>query len=149
MAEEVQARQPRAEAVAEERRRRKTDTGLDPSLSRFGVTADILDLDKYIYRAAEDRGMRLHQLTEADDYDFVTVKGEKASSAAAEGVVRYLAGTVDGKPVYSYLLRKLKKYADEDRAERARRVDAEIKSRLTETPDDAPDHSYTPGRTRR
>jgi hypothetical protein len=150
MSEDLQSRtgrQPRAEAVQEERRRRKTSAGMDPSLARFGVTAEILDLDKYVYRAAVDTGMRLHQLTEADDYDFVTLTGAAARSADAEGVVRYLAGTVDGKPQYSYLLRKLKKFADEDRAGRNDRVQAELKARLTETPDDAPDKSYTPGRT--
>lgn len=142
-----QTRQPRAEAVAESRRRRKNaNLSLDPALARFGVSDDILDHDKYVYRAAEDRGMRLHQLTVKDDYDFVTVKGEKASAADAEGVVRYQAGTIDGKPVYSYLLRKLKKFADEDRAERVRKIDAEEKARLTETPEDAPDKSYTPKR---
>lgn len=139
-------RQPRAEAVSEERRRRPNAAGLDPSLARFGVTADILDLDKYVYRAALDSGMRLHQLTELDDYDFVTVKGEAARAATAEGVVRYQAGVLDGRPQYSYLLRKLKKFADEDRAERVKKVDAEEKVRLTETPEDAPDKSYTPGR---
>lgn len=139
-------RQPRAEAVQEERRRRPGAQGLDPSLARFGVTADILDLDKYVYRAALDNGMRLHQLTQNDDYDFVTVKGAAARAADAEGVLRYQAGVVDGRPQYSYLLRKLKKFADEDRAERVRKVDAEEKARLTETPEDAPDKSYTPGR---
>lgn len=140
-------RQPRAEAVTEERRRRKTETvATDPSLARFGVDASILDEAKYVYRAAEDRGMRLHQLTQNDDWDFVTVKGEKASASDAEGVVRYRAGTIDGAPLYAYLLRKLKKFADEDREARVRRVDAEEKARLTETPDDAPDKSYTPKR---
>lgn len=139
-------RQPRAEAVQEERRRRKVNTGLDPSLARFGVTPDILDLDKYVYRAALDHGMRLYQLTENDDYDFVTVRGGSARSSDAEGVVRYVADRIDGQPVYSYLLRKLKKFADEDRAERVRKVDAEEKARLTETPEDAPDKSYTPKR---
>lgn len=140
-------RQPRAEAVSEERRRRKTARSLDPALNRFGITADLLDQEKYVYRAAVDEGMRLHQLTVADDYDFVTVKGEAARSATDEGVVRYLAGNkVDGSPRYSYLLRKLKKFADEDREVRVRRVDAEEKARLTETPDDAPDKSYTPKR---
>jgi hypothetical protein len=136
----------RAEAVGEERRRRKTSAGMDPSLVRFGVTADILDQQKYVYRAAEDRGMRIHTLTQDDDYDFVTLKGEGVRSADAQGVVRYQSGTVDGKPIYSYLLRKLKKFADEDRAERIKKVDAEEKARLTETPEDAPDKSYSPRR---
>lgn len=139
-------RPPRAEAVAEDRRRRKSTISTDPTLNRFGISEDVLDLDKYIYRAAEDRGMRLHQLTQNDDYDFVTVKGQKASSATDEGVVRYRAGTVDGAPVYSYLLRKLKKFADEDREAKVRQNAAEEHARLTKPPADAPDNSYTPKR---
>lgn len=139
-------RQPRVEAVEDERRRRKAGPTGDPTMARFGITDDILDLKKYVYRAAVDSGMRLHNLTVRDDYDFVTLTGEKADGVDAKGVVRYQAGVLDGKPQYAYLLRKLRKFADEDRAVSAGRVKDELKARLTETPDDAPDKSYTPGK---
>lgn len=142
-------RQPRAEAAAEERRRRPADTGnaADPTLRRFGVSEDILDHDKYVYRAALDDGTRLYELTERDDYEFVTTSGGKASKSDAAGVVKYRAGNkLDGEPAYSYLLRKPKKFADEDRSKAIAKVDAEEKARLKRTPGDAPDQSYTPKR---
>lgn len=146
MTDETTTRPPRAEAVAEERRRRRSDMAVDPALERFGVTADILDHDQYVYRAGIDKGMRLHNLTVRDDYDFVNLSGEKAAGATEKGVVRYVAEVVDGRPVYAYLLRKLKRYADEDRGAAARKVQDELKARLSETPEDAPDKSYTPKR---
>lgn len=140
-------RQPRTEVVDEERRRRKSERSADPTIARFGMTVAALDLDKYVYRAAVDDGMRLHNLTVEDDYDFVSLKGEKAASADAEGVAKYRSGNkVDGSPAYSYLLRKLKKFADEDRGKRDAAVLAEQTARLTERPGDAPDKSYTPKR---
>lgn len=139
-----QVRPPRAEAVSEERRRRRSDSSADPALERFGVTADILDHKRYVYRAGLDKGMRLHSLTVRDDYDFVTVDGEGAQKADAKGVVRYVADVIDGKPQYAYLLRKKRQFADEDRAASANKVKDALKARLTQTPDDAPDKSYTP-----
>lgn len=143
-------RSRRAETVAAERRRRKNvDEAVDPLLERFGVSADILDLKQYVYRSAEDRGMRLHNLTKRDDWDFVVMKAgavEVTDRTDATGVLRHQSGTVDGKPVYSYLLRKLKRYADVDRAERANRILSDQKVRLTEVPTDSPDlqNAYVP-----
>lgn len=139
-----QTRPPRAEVVTEERRRRRSSDSVDPALERFGVTADILDHDKYVYRAGLDKGMRLHRLTVRDDYDFVTVDGEGAQRADAKGVVRYVSDVIDGKPQYAYLLRKKRQFADEDRAVSAKKVKDALTARLTQTPDDAPDKSYTP-----
>jgi hypothetical protein len=45
--------QTRAEATAQRRRRRDTEaTPADPTLRRFNVSADALNLDKYVYRPA-------------------------------------------------------------------------------------------------
>jgi hypothetical protein len=91
--------------------------------------------------------MRLHNLTVRDDWDFVNIRGETAKGAQAEGVVRYQADLIDGKPVYSYLLRKLKRYADADRREKADRILAHQRARLTQIPDDEPDfdgNAYMP-----
>lgn len=132
-------RQPRIEATQEERRRRSSAQTLDPTLDRFGVDASFLDHDTYVYRAAEDRGMRLHNLTKRDDWDFVTKGGEKASSADGAGVIRYQSGIVDGKPVYSYLLRKLKRYADADRMEKVSKIVSDQKARLTQGKTDESD----------
>lgn len=138
--------EPRAQRItrqdqvtADRRRRKNVDEATDPIMERFGVSADILDLKQYAYRSAEDRGMRLHNLTKRDDWDFVVMKAgavEVGDSTDQNGVVRHQSGTVDGKPVYSYLLRKLKRYADIDRAERANRILSDQKVRLTEVPTD-------------
>ena len=142
-----ETRQPRTEAVAEERRRRRSESTGDPTLARFGLTENVLDRDKYEYRAAVDDRSRLQDLTVNDDYDFVTIKGSKAAKADAEGVAKYQDGTkLDGSPRYTYLLRKPKKFADEDRAQRLAKIDADEKARLTSAPEDAPDKSYTPKR---
>lgn len=134
----------RAEEVSERRRKRDTTNTGDPSLRRFNVGPEILDTDKFIYRSVADEGVRLMQLTESDDYDFVTAKGEKASKADAAGVLRYQHTVVDGQPKYTYLLRKLKKFADEDRAAKQANIDEVEKARLSKTPADAPDKAYKP-----
>lgn len=137
----------REEDVNDERRRRRSDGVSDPSLSRFHITEDALDRKKFVYRSVADNGNRLLNLTQNDDYNFCTFKGERASGADADGVARYRSGTnLDGSPQYTYLLRKLKQWADEDRTQRLDKVDRAEKARLTETPDDAPDKSYTPKR---
>lgn len=132
-------------AETSERRRNRKDVSSDPSLRRYGVSDDILDQNKFVYRSAVDDGMRLLQLTENDDYDFVTVKGDKVAKADAPGVLKYQSGRgVDGAPVYTYLLRKLKQFATEDR----KRKDADIAAaeKARDKPSDAPDQSYTPKR---
>lgn len=143
---EAPRRGRRAEAVGEERRRRQSDATTDPTLDRFGIAPDLLDHNEYVYRAAVDKGMRLHNLTVRDDYDFVNIRGEKASAAADEGVVRYQADVIDGKPIYAYLLRKLKRYADVDRRAKANQILSVQKARLTEVPTDDPDleNAYVP-----
>lgn len=145
----TEERQSRAEAVSEERSRRTRgpNTATDPTLNRFGVSSDILDMNKYIYRAALDEGNRLYELTERDDYEFVTNTGGKASKAEAAGVVKYRAGLkLDGSPAYSYLLRKLKKFADEHRAEAIAEIDAQEQRQLKGATREAPEQKYTPKR---
>ncbi len=135
----------RADAVAEERRKR-SGAAPDPSLARFNLTPDKLDHRNFEYRSVADRGNRLASLTKDDDYDFVTTAGGKASDASEAGVIRYRSGTVDGLPEYTYLLRKPKKFADEDRAARLAKLDAEERVALSEDNAEAPDVRYTPGR---
>lgn len=144
--------QSRAETVAEERRQRDTvkSSSQDPTLNRFGIGADKLDFDKYVYRAALDDKNRLYELVDRGEYEFVTTndgKVGKSLKSDAAGVVKYRAGTtVDGAPAYSYLLRKLKKFADEDRDKAVAEVDAREKLQMRGATKDAPDQSYTPKR---
>lgn len=124
-------RPPRQETVSEERRRRAS-TSNEPTLDRFGIDPSILDLKEFVYRAAEDRGMRVFNLTKRDDWDFVTRNGSKAENTDSAGVVRYQSGIVDGQAVYSYLLRKRKRYADADRKEKVTTILSDQKARLTQ-----------------
>lgn len=146
MTEDRADRPSRAEAVTEERRKRLTNTSVDPTLRRFGLTEDDVDREKFEYHATVDDKIRLIELFR-EDWDFFTKDGAKAASKDAEGVLRYQSGNnLDGSAQYTYFLRKLKKYADEDRAAKLSKIDADEQARLTETPRDAPDKSYTPKR---
>lgn len=147
------APQTRAEQVAEERRNpRPMGIGVqgDPTLRRFGVAPNLLDLEKYTYRAALDDGNRLYELVEQGEYEFVTVNDGKAGTTLksdGRGAIKYRSGTkVDGSVQYSYLVRKLKKFADEDRKQAVARIDAQEKAQLQGRTSDAPDESYTPKR---
>lgn len=136
--------QTRADAVAEGRRKREFGN-MDPSLNRFGVGDSILDLEKYVYRSVPDTGNRLYMLTEADDYEFVTLSGGSARKADANGVIRYQE-TVDGQARYTYLLRKLKEYDQADRRKRLDKIDREEEERKSsEAPEDMKgENTYKP-----
>lgn len=134
----------RATEVAETRRKRDTTNDVDPSLRRFNIGSDVLDTDKFIYRSVADDGVRLMQLTQNDDYDFVTLTGGKASKANEQGVLRYQHAVIDGQAKYTYLLRKPKQYDEADRAKKMAGVAAREKAVLQEIPSDAPDKAYKP-----
>lgn len=146
------AEQPasRAEETQAARRKRTNDVTQDPTLRRFGVTDDFIDTEKYYYFAAVDDKTRLLELTKDDDYDFITDKGAKADKPDAAGVLRYQSGVkLDGSPQYTYLLRKPKQFADEDRAKKVAKNAAEERALLANEPGSnrsAPDKSYTPKR---
>lgn len=146
-APQTRSRADRAEEVTESRRNRYEATAGDLSLRRFGVPDSILDPEKYIYRAAVDRDTRLIQLTKNDDYDFVIDADTVTGNPDQKGVVRYQSGKlIDGSPEWTYLLRKPKKFADEHRARSLEKLKIEERARMTETPGDAPEQAYKPGR---
>lgn len=139
----------RAEDVTQVRRRRKSDTvATDPSLARFGIGEDVLDMKKFAYRAVPDTKNRLYDLTQNDDYDFVSLKGDKLPGRDAEGVARYRHGTnLDGTPQWTYLLAKPIEFADEDRARKMARINARERRALSVNNEEAPDKAYTPGQS--
>lgn len=141
--------QPSREEEAGELRRRRRGEAVsdDPSLARFGIGPDVLDFEHYEYRSAADDRNRLYNLTQRDDYDFVTFSGTKAANADAEGVAKYRSGNnLDGSPQWTYLLRKPRKFADEDRTKKIARINAREQRALSEENEEAPDKSYTPGK---
>jgi hypothetical protein len=123
------ARRDRAEVQGEHRRRRTAG-----SLNRMvQFKLDIFgpeDLDpSYVYYWFNDEGSNLRQMTQLDDYDFVTVEelGEgfnpEATDSESSGRVRMLVGNQkSGAPMYAYLCKKPRAFweADQDQIVRNR-----------------------------
>lgn len=115
-------REPRQEAVATQRRRRKAG-----SLNRMVqykldcIEPSQLDLENYVYRWVNDEPGKLRMATHMDDYDHVplhelgqTFDAEATDSESSERV-RMLVGTDrHGNPTYSYLLKKPREFWTED-----------------------------------
>lgn len=116
----------RGEQVKAQRRRRNTDS-LSGRRRRMAVDETKLDRENYVYRFAndDDRG-RLHALTVEDDWEVVHDRASetKADSAGMGTEVSVSAGVGErGAPLKAVLLRKPKRYHDEDYAARQRRID--------------------------
>lgn len=109
----------REEDEAPTRRRRSADaTGMTNTLA---VPENLLDRKKFEYRWIVDEGIRLHNLTVNDDYDIVSKDlGGKATKDDRTDAYRVQVGMkADGSgPLYQYLCRKPRTYAEEDRAAR-------------------------------
>jgi hypothetical protein len=128
-----------------ERRRRADDDGSIVT-AKMSVPAGATDPSKYVYRWANDDGSRIHQLTVGDDWDFVTVTGGKGAEGGADTIKHRVGTKDDHSALYAYLLRKPKKFADEDKAKKAARISREETARLNELPSDAGDQTYKPGK---
>lgn len=116
------ARQPRDEAEAGHRRRRKgvLDVMMHDRLNPF--EPGMLDPD-YTYRWQTDEAGLLRYLTTQDDYDFVTgdeLPGfdiSQTDSESSERIRMIMNGASAGpNAVYGYLLKKRKDHWNEDRA---------------------------------
>lgn len=110
----------RTEQVKTERRRRADN--LSGKRRRLALDESKLDKANYEYYLAKDTGSRVYDLTTNDDWDVVTdrdgaVKSNDGSGTGSEVAVQAGAGE------RHVLLRKPKKYADEDRARAQRRID--------------------------
>lgn len=134
----------RTEEIKTERRRRKGD--INGVRKRLAVDESKLDREKYDYRFANDEGDRIRQLTKLDDWDIVSNDGVKEDSKSMGGKVSAHAGVSEqGAPVRAILLRKPKTYADEDRAAKARKIDAvEEGIKHGNVPGGDPQGAYTP-----
>jgi len=126
----MRARQPRAEAQAGHRRRRRAG-----SLNRMAqFTLDIfepeqLDLENYVYRWVNDEKGRIRQATRNDDYDFVTTAElggdfdpDSTDSESTERVRILVGSDKGGKDIYAYLCKKPRGFweTDNDEVVRAR-----------------------------
>jgi len=112
------------------RRRRVADsTGLTNTLA---VPEELLDREKFEYRWITDEGIRLHNLTVNDDYDVVSKDVKTKAKDDRSDAYRVQVGMkADGSgPLFQYLARKPKKYAEQDRAERRMTNDEKQKARV-------------------
>lgn len=107
------ARQPRAEAVQTERRRRRDDTLDRVHGLKLALPKECLADTEYDYRWINDEGARISDLTVHDDWNFVTINGVET---AQEHATRRVVGTKrDGSQMDAYLVRKRKEWVQEDR----------------------------------
>ncbi len=118
---EARGREDRVEAVAAQRRRRKSGNLNRMASYKLDIfDPEQLDLDNFVYRWVNDEDGRIRMATQADDYDFCgacDVKNFEVGSTDSEGEgrVRMLTGRdKHGNPVYSYLLKKPREYFEED-----------------------------------
>jgi len=110
-------KESREESLTKSRRRRGGPIG--ESNRKLVLPAGFEEDPAFDYRWANEDGTRLHNLTVADDWDFVeTEQGNTGSK------VSHVAGvTKEGTPLKAYLLRKKKEYTKEDRAAKHRAID--------------------------
>lgn len=115
----------RGEQAQTERRRRNTDS-LGGKRRRMFLNTSELDTETYEYRWANTEPGRIETLTQQDDWEIVQDRDNKIKTdVIGDGSkVSIVAGAGEsGAPVQAVLLRKLKKYQDEDRQAQQRRID--------------------------
>lgn len=114
----------RGEQISGERRRRNT-LALGGHRQRLAVNEAALDTQNFVYRWANDDGNRLYQLTQQDDYEVVvdrdnTIRTDGAGTGAEVAVP---VGETSRGPLKAVLLRKPRKFYDEDAAAKAAAID--------------------------
>lgn len=122
--EEAPQPHPRAEAAKAERRRRK---GMgNRARLKLSLPPHLENDPNYRYYWAADRPGRIEQLTQYDDYDFVT-DDEAAEDGRNTGLGKRIERHADvdkfGNPVRHFLLRKPIDYHREDQREKRERID--------------------------
>lgn len=106
------SRQPRAQVIQGERRRRRAGTldGLEDM--RLALPQECRDDRTHVYRWVNDEGYRVNSLYNRD-WDTVTLS---ANTGKPEDELRRQVDVKDGKPVYAILMRKPVELHKEDRA---------------------------------
>ena len=114
----------RGEQISGERRRRNT-LGLGGHRQRLAVNEAALDHENFVYRFVNDDGNRLHQLTVQDDYEVVQDRDNliRTDGAGTGAEVAVPVGETSKGPLRAVLVRKPRKYYDEDAKAKAARID--------------------------
>lgn len=134
------ARQARAAAVQTERRRRRDDTLNRVHHLKLAIPAEFRDDKAHEYRWINDDNSRVHDLTVEDDWDICKLTGVEASE---QDRVRRPVGSIDGRPLYAYLVRKPKELYDEDKRRDAAIVAGKEQELLSSPPTDGSPASAT------
>lgn len=114
----------RAEEMSQQRRRRNS-SALSGKRRRMFLNTAGLD-PNFEYRWVNTEPGRIETLTTQDDWEVVEDRGgEIKNDVIGDGTkVSIVAGAgATGTPVHAVLLRKLKKFQDEDRQAQQRRID--------------------------
>lgn len=133
-------RQPRAEAVQTERRRRRDDTVDRVHQRKLAIPAEFRDDKDHEYRWINDVNDRVHALTVEDDWDICR---SSRAEGGADDRVRRTVGKDDGQPIHAYLVRKRKDWFEDDARKRAAAVSGSEQHLLTKPPTDDPSAQAT------
>jgi len=139
-------RQPRAEAIQQERRRRRPDTLDRVHDLKLAIPAEFRDDKDYEYRWINDVNDRVYSLTQEDDWDLCTRSDPEATDD--NKYRRQVDTTKNGHPVYAYLVRKPKDWYDADKRAKAERLSKAEQALLKSPPTDNPQAAqtmYVPG----
>ena len=104
-----------------EDRRRRNSRGLSGYRDRLAIDESLLDRENFAYRWINDEPGRIHQMTVQDDWDIVSDR-DNATGTGSE-MSEQVGSGVKGSPLRAVLVRKSKKYLDEDKAQRQRLID--------------------------
>lgn len=116
-------RPPRDEVRRSERRRRSDE--IDGYRMRLAIPPKYRDDKAHEYRWINDDKSRVFELTKEDDWDQVTT--DDIDSHDGANTVRRQVGTkANGEPLFAHLVRKPKRYCDEDRAKKQRLLDEQM-----------------------
>lgn len=115
-------RPDRIDVKRADRRRRKAGTLNRMASFKLDIFDESqLDLKNYVYRWVDDQGSRLRQATKGDDYDFVEgseidgFDSDLTDTEVGNNRLRMLSDTdKNGRPIYTYLLRKPREFFEED-----------------------------------
>jgi hypothetical protein len=116
-------RPPKAET---QQRRRKSRAVA--GAKRLSVPESLTNFKKFAYRWINDDGIRFYSLTEEDDWELApqNPKDEANSVDIGSAIKRVVGRNADGSPMYAYLCRKLRKFYDDDKADKQAVLDEEL-----------------------
>lgn len=132
-------RQPRAEAVQTERRRRN-DGDLNKALHlKLAIPGHLRDDTTQVYRWINDENSRVRDLTVEDDWNICRTEDGREQISKVVGTKK------DGSPLTAYLVGKRKDWFEEDRRQKSAHVAKAEKELFQAPPTDSADaaaHSY-------